>query len=168
MFSWYMFVGMGQLKWRKTNRWLIPMFFSNLMQPIVEAFSFLAIATSYIGFVLGLSDFISDCKSGFLLFRLTIVMWDNIVKGNDLLQLICTILCCNWYSGTIGNIIITPGPTFKRWPMARNCLIEKMRLPIYGPKMGSCNEKKGGSFYVIITFAIANYSSDNKVCPVVF
>ncbi|KAK9156572.1 hypothetical protein Scep_003146 [Stephania cephalantha] len=28
--------------------------------PIVEAFSFLAIATSYIGFVLGLSDFLSD------------------------------------------------------------------------------------------------------------
>ena len=32
------------------------------LQPIVEAFSFLAIGTSYIGFVLGLSDFIADCK----------------------------------------------------------------------------------------------------------
>lgn len=34
----------------------------NVMQPIVEVFSFLAIATSYIGFVLGLFDFVSDCK----------------------------------------------------------------------------------------------------------
>jgi tyrosine-specific transport protein len=32
------------------------------LQPIVEAFSFLAIATSYIGFVLGISDFLADCK----------------------------------------------------------------------------------------------------------
>lgn len=32
------------------------------MQPIVEVFSVLAIATSYIGFVLGLSDFLADCK----------------------------------------------------------------------------------------------------------
>ncbi|XP_022932959.1 uncharacterized protein LOC111439555 isoform X3 [Cucurbita moschata] len=30
--------------------------------PIVEVFSLLAIATSYIGFVLGLSDFLADCK----------------------------------------------------------------------------------------------------------
>lgn len=35
---------------------------SLILQPIVEAFSFLAIGTSYIGFVLGLSDFIADCK----------------------------------------------------------------------------------------------------------
>ncbi|XP_038978184.1 tyrosine-specific transport protein-like isoform X1 [Phoenix dactylifera] len=33
---------------------------NGIVGPIVEAFSFLAIATSYIGFVLGLSDFVSD------------------------------------------------------------------------------------------------------------
>ncbi|XP_029120472.1 uncharacterized protein [Elaeis guineensis] len=33
---------------------------NGIIGPIVEAFSFLAIATSYIGFVLGLSDFVSD------------------------------------------------------------------------------------------------------------
>uniref|UniRef100_A0A1D1XRZ4 Tyrosine-specific transport protein n=1 Tax=Anthurium amnicola TaxID=1678845 RepID=A0A1D1XRZ4_9ARAE len=33
---------------------------SGIAGPIVEVFSFLAIATSYIGFVLGLSDFLSD------------------------------------------------------------------------------------------------------------
>ncbi|KAK1277552.1 hypothetical protein QJS04_geneDACA003642 [Acorus gramineus] len=33
---------------------------SGIVGPIVEIFSFLAIATSYIGFVLGLSDFLSD------------------------------------------------------------------------------------------------------------
>lgn len=31
-------------------------------QPTVELFSFLAVATSFIGFVLGLSDFLYDCK----------------------------------------------------------------------------------------------------------
>lgn len=34
----------------------------HFLQPIVEVFSLLAIATSYIGFVLGLSDFLADCK----------------------------------------------------------------------------------------------------------
>lgn len=32
------------------------------LQPIVEVFSLLAIATSYIGFVLGLTDFLADCE----------------------------------------------------------------------------------------------------------
>lgn len=38
-------------------------------QPIVQVFSLLAIATSYIGFVLGLADFLADCEwvSRFLL-----------------------------------------------------------------------------------------------------
>jgi hypothetical protein len=35
---------------------------TSCLQPIVEAFSFLAIGTSYIGFILGLSDFLADCK----------------------------------------------------------------------------------------------------------
>ena len=30
-------------------------------QPVIEVFSLLAISTSYIGFVLGLADFLSDC-----------------------------------------------------------------------------------------------------------
>jgi len=34
----------------------------DIMQPIVEAFSLLAIGTSYIGFILGLADFLADCK----------------------------------------------------------------------------------------------------------
>ena len=33
---------------------------SNLAAPLIDAFSFLAIATSFIGFVLGLSDFLAD------------------------------------------------------------------------------------------------------------
>ncbi|KAI3954352.1 hypothetical protein MKX01_020506 [Papaver californicum] len=33
---------------------------SGVVGPIIEVFSFLAIATSYIGFVLGLNDFLSD------------------------------------------------------------------------------------------------------------
>lgn len=33
---------------------------NGIVGPIVEAFSFLAIATSYIGFVLGISDFLAD------------------------------------------------------------------------------------------------------------
>lgn len=33
---------------------------SPLVAPLIEAFSFLAIATSFIGFVLGLTDFFSD------------------------------------------------------------------------------------------------------------
>ncbi len=32
------------------------------LQPIIQLFSLLAIATSYIGFVLGLADFLADCK----------------------------------------------------------------------------------------------------------
>lgn len=32
-------------------------------QGTVQVFSFFAIATSYIGFVLGLTDFLSDCKA---------------------------------------------------------------------------------------------------------
>jgi hypothetical protein len=31
-------------------------------QPTIEVFSLLAISTSYIGFVLGLADFLSDCR----------------------------------------------------------------------------------------------------------
>ena len=40
---------------------------STLVGPVIEAFSFLAIATSFIGFVLGLTDFYADAlglKSG--------------------------------------------------------------------------------------------------------
>lgn len=40
---------------------------SSILQPIVEVFSFLAIATSYIGFILGLTDFVADCKLYLLL-----------------------------------------------------------------------------------------------------
>ncbi|ONK75692.1 uncharacterized protein A4U43_C03F19540 [Asparagus officinalis] len=36
---------------------------NGIVGPIVELFSFLAIGTSYIGFVLGLSDFVSDCQT---------------------------------------------------------------------------------------------------------
>lgn len=37
-------------------------FYMKCLQPIVDTFSLLAIATSYIGFVLGLSDFMADCE----------------------------------------------------------------------------------------------------------
>jgi hypothetical protein len=32
------------------------------LQPTIEVFSLFAVATSYIGFTLGLSDFLCDCK----------------------------------------------------------------------------------------------------------
>ncbi|KAL4282744.1 hypothetical protein GQ457_16G007110 [Hibiscus cannabinus] len=38
---------------------------NGIVGPIVEGFSLLAIATSYIGFVLGLSDFLADCEFSF-------------------------------------------------------------------------------------------------------
>ena len=38
-------------------------------QPIIEIFSLLAISTSYIGFVLGLADFLSDCMFSFAICR---------------------------------------------------------------------------------------------------
>lgn len=42
-----------------------------IVQPIIEVFSFLAIATSYIGFILGLTDFLADCEwSSFFQIRL--------------------------------------------------------------------------------------------------
>ncbi|KAJ6425068.1 hypothetical protein OIU84_025777 [Salix udensis] len=39
---------------------------NGVVGPIIQAFSFLAIGTSYIGFVLGLSDFLADCERTFL------------------------------------------------------------------------------------------------------
>ncbi|XP_038999038.1 LOW QUALITY PROTEIN: tryptophan-specific transport protein-like [Hibiscus syriacus] len=38
---------------------------NGVVGPIVEVFSLLAIATSYIGFILGLSDFLADCEFSF-------------------------------------------------------------------------------------------------------
>lgn len=52
---------------------------STAVGPLVESFSFLAIATSYIGFVLGLSDFLSDAlrlpsgRRNFVPYALTLV-----------------------------------------------------------------------------------------------
>jgi tyrosine-specific transport protein len=35
---------------------------SGIVGPTIEVFSLFAVATSYIGFTLGLSDFLCDCK----------------------------------------------------------------------------------------------------------
>ncbi|NTV41563.1 MAG: hypothetical protein HGA61_04825 [Candidatus Moranbacteria bacterium] len=34
----------------------------DFLQPMIEVFLVLAIATSFIGFVLGVADFLADCK----------------------------------------------------------------------------------------------------------
>lgn len=54
-----------------------------ILQPIVEVFSLLAIATSYIGFVLGLTDFLADCMYyifqflSYLLIKANAEIWSS-------------------------------------------------------------------------------------------
>lgn len=54
---------------------LLLLILTNFLQPIVEVFSLLAIATSYIGFVLGLSDFLADCKYLHAFVYSTVIVW---------------------------------------------------------------------------------------------
>lgn len=59
----------------KRNRDYKPIPSCHVLQPIVDVFSFLAIATSYIGFVLGLSDFVADCKYFPSLLLVLLIVW---------------------------------------------------------------------------------------------
>ncbi|KAL3621919.1 hypothetical protein CASFOL_034115 [Castilleja foliolosa] len=53
---------------------------NGVVGPIVDVFSVLAISTSYIGFVLGLSDFLADCKSIYICITIS----DAVLKHIDI------------------------------------------------------------------------------------